>query len=743
MDTAFLSGSPDSEPCQTTDCELSVSQSRLEQKASPGLTRRAALQLAVAAVATTTLNHADAIGGSLDNSARHSAGSSGAKQRYDLSTLKWQLSGCMPYMERLGGAMSISNIQQTTNQKVGPIPASVPGSVQLALLNAGLIKDWNIGFNARDCQWVENEDWVYQTVIPDQWLHSGKQFRLHCEGLDYRGGIFLNGNMVASFEGSFHPWDFDLSLHLKTSGNILEILFQPPPRWLGQLGYTSHMKKWKPRFNYGWDWISRVVQVGIWDAITLEVVEAGEIREFRAVADVDMDSRRGLLKMYGAAVGGSKVRLTLADDTRVVHQEEIEPKLLARNGVQWNDLTIALWWPNGHGEQKLYNISCDLLNEKGQLIDHQMRTVGFRNIQWRKNKGTKNTVNTYLDVVPEADRYLCAVNGKEIFLCGIDWTPIRPNFADLKKEDYDKRLNAYHDMGVKILRVWGGAFLETEYFYNQCDRLGILLWQEFPLSSSSIDCYPPADPDSVETMGQIAESYIKRRQHHPALLLWCGGNELANNLNGINPGKHQEALTIRHPILKRFYEVIEKLDHGRRFLQTSPFGPRLQNNLEECGKGVFWDTHGPWNFNGPVDGYWKDLWDKSDSMFYSELGAPGASSAELIRKYKGDLQVFPCSSVNPLWNRNPWWIDWPKFIQEKGHTPANLEEFVDWSQARQAAALGLAARAALSRFPACGGFMVWMGHDAFPCTANTAVIDFEGNLKPAGVELGKVYRSAL
>ena len=707
-----------------------------------GLTRRNVLQMATAVVAVASLG-GTGVGMQVAGGAPAIAASAGAKQRYDLSTLKWQLSGYMPYMERLGGGTTgISNIHQTTDQKVGPIPASVPGSVQLALLNAGLIPDWNVGLNARDCQWIENEDWVYQTVIPDQWLKSGKQFRLHCEGLDYRGGVFLNGTLVAGFEGSFHPWDFDLGPHLKAAGNVLEILFQPPPRWLGQLGYTSRMKQWKPRFNYGWDWVSRVVQVGIWDAITLEVVSAGEIREFRAVADVDLASGRGVLKMYGAALGGNTVELTLADGPEVIHQEKMPASRLAKHPVQWNDLSVAWWWPNGHGKPKLYSLICDLLDEQGKLIDRQTRTVGFRNIQWRKNKGAMDSANAYLDVVPEADRYLCAVNGKEIFLCGIDWTPIRPNFADLTSNDYDKRLNAYHDMGVKILRVWGGAFLETEYFYNQCDQLGILLWQEFPLSSSSVDCYPPDDPASVEAMGHIAESYIKRRQHHPALLLWCGGNELANNLNGINPGKHREPLTIRHPILKRFYEVIEKLDHGRRFLQTSPFGPRLSNNLDECGKGVFWDTHGPWNLNGPVDGSWKELWDRSDSRFYSELGAPGASSAEIIRKYQGHLKAFPCSSDNPLWNRNPWWIDWSKFIQEKSHAPANLEEFVAWSQARQAAALALAAKAALSRFPACGGFIVWMGHDAFPCTANTAVIDFEGNVKPAGVELGKVYRTA-
>ncbi len=711
-----------------------------DQNGSIGLTRRNVLQLATAAVVVASLGETD-MAAPASGVAQSVTASSGAKQRYDLSKLHWQLSGYMPYMAR-GGATSIVDIRKSTDQKIGPIPAPVPGSVQMALLNAGVIKDWNLGLNGRDCQWVENLDWVYQTVIPDQWLHSGRQFRLHCEGLDYRGAIFLNGTLVANFEGSFAPHDIDLGPHLKAAGNVLEILFEPPPRWLGDLGYASRMKALKPRFNYGWDWIIRLVQAGIWDSITLEVIDTGEIREFRAVADVDMASGRGVLKIFGAAGGGSKIRLTLADEAGLVHQQEMDPPLLAKNGAQWKDLPVTLWWPNGHGEQKLYALTCELLDGNGLLIDRQVRSVGFRNIQWRKTKGAKNTVNAYLDVMPDVERYLCAVNGKEIFLCGVNWTPIRPNFADLKDEDYDLRLNLYHAMGVKILRVWGGGFLEKEHFYNQCDRLGILVWQEFSLSGASIDRFPPDYPEYVEAWGRVAESYIKRRQHHASLLCWCGGNELFNNLNGINPGKHTEPLTIRHPVLKKFYEVIDRLDHGRRFMQTAPYGPRLFNDIENCGKGLFWDTHGPYTVGGPVDGAWKELWDKGDSMFYSELGAPGASSAELIHKYKGDLKAFPCTSDNALWNRTPDWIDWPTFVQEKGHAPANLEEFVAWSQARQAAALGVAASAALSRFPACGGFIVWMGHDAFPCTANTAVIDFDGNVKPAGVALAKVFREA-
>ncbi|EQD69272.1 hypothetical protein B1A_06972, partial [mine drainage metagenome] len=100
-----------------------------------------------------------------------------------------------------------------------------------------------------------------------------------------------------------------------------------------------------------------------------------------------MASGHGLLKMFGAASGGSKIRLTLADEAGLVHQQEMGPPLLAKNGAEWKDLPVTLWWPNGHGEQKLYSLTCDLLDDKGQLIDRQVRTVGFRNIEWRKTKG--------------------------------------------------------------------------------------------------------------------------------------------------------------------------------------------------------------------------------------------------------------------------------------------------------------------------------------------------------------------
>jgi beta-mannosidase len=135
------------------------------------------------------------------------------------------------------------DIHSVADPDVPSVPAAVPGSVQLALLKAGVIEDWNIGLNSRRCEWVENRQWVYQAALPDKWFAAGKQVRLRCLGLDYIGEVCVNGQVAGEFLGSFVPHVFDLTPHLKENDNILQISFLPPPRWLGQSGYTSRMRE--------------------------------------------------------------------------------------------------------------------------------------------------------------------------------------------------------------------------------------------------------------------------------------------------------------------------------------------------------------------------------------------------------------------------------------------------------------------------------------------------------------------
>ena len=645
------------------------------------------------------------------------------KATYDLSQLNWRLSGWTPYLWLRDKSMEVG---ASPNAEIATIPANVPGSVQYSLREAGLLPDWNVGLNARQCEWVENRQWIYEVTIPDGWIESGKIYRLNCRGLDYNGWVRINDIDVATFKGSHTPYVFDLTSHLSEKNNTLRIIFDLPPRWLGQFGYTSKMTDWKPRFNYTWDWTVRLVQIGISNSIYIEKTDEQEILDFRCYTTADASNSTGTLTAKGkvSANDGALVRVSMAKDGKVVNQQELPVSQFNTDGIQWDNLPVELWWPNMQGEQPLYDLSCTLVDADGSEIDSINRRIGFKNIAWTPCK----------DAPAGADPWICVVNGKPTFLQGANWTPILPNFADVTEADYRKRLELYKDLGFNIMRIWGGATLERTCFYNLCDELGIMVWQEFPLSSSGGSSYPPDDENSISELSEIAKSFISRRQHHVSLLVWSGGNELVSKDETI-------PVNTEHPLIQRFKEICTEMDPSRRFLTSSPTGPTFYAHEHNYGKGIHWHVHGPWKAEGDLS-KWNEYWSKDDSLFRSETGAPGASSVEIIRKYAGDCEVMPAVRENPYWRRgSSWWVEWPQFVAEHDREPVSLEEYVTWNQERQKKALITAASTCKNRFPCCGGIIFWMGHDCFPCTANTAIIDFDGNPKPAALAIGEIFRA--
>jgi beta-mannosidase len=194
-----------------------------------------------------------------------------------------------------------------------------------------------------------------------------------------------------------------------------------------------------------------------------------------------------------------------------------------------------------------------------------------------------------------------------------------------------------------------------------------------------------------------------------------------------------------HPLMQRWQALVEREDPGRRFVPTSASGPSFMADDKKFGQGVHWDVHGPWKVPGDSPGDWAKYWNADDALFRSEAGAAGASSAEMIRHYSGGLDPMPATMENPLWRRFSWWIEWPDFLKENGREPNDLEEYIAWSQTRQMTALEIACRASKARFPRIGGILLWMGHDSFPCMANTSIIDFHGMPKPAAIALGKIW----
>jgi len=639
---------------------------------------------------------------------------------YDMSELKWNLTGWLPHLWKLGNPVESAAAQAA---EVHPVPTTVPSSVQKSLLDAGIIEDWNKGTYYRDCQWVENLHWIYETNIPIEWTSAHKNARLDCLGLDGSGWVFLNKKQIGSFGSSFVPYSIDLTEHLTAESNLLQIVFDCPPRWLGQFGYTSQMTDLKTRFYYTWDWTSRIVQTGISDAVNLICYDNAQISNFRATTSVD--AGKGCVMAAGvvAAASDSSVRISVTSDKKQIAQKTVSAVAFNATGISIDNLDVDLWWPNLHGEQPVYELKVELLDAAGTAIDTTTRRIGFRTVEWRQCEGA-----------PEgADPWICAVNDKPIFLQGANWVPIRPNYADVTEADYHKRLELYKNLGFNIMRVWGGAVLEKELFYNICDELGILVWQEFPLSSSGLDNYPPEDELFIKRMTDIARSYITRRQHHPSLIMWCGGNELIN--------KDYTPVGEEHPMLKALADVVRQNDPSRRYVPTSPSGPKCHGSTDDYGKGLHWDVHGPWNHEGSFE-EWETYWHTDDSLFRSETGSPGASAADILEEFAGNCSVWPIDATNPYWRRHTtWWIDYPKFVAETGNEDKDLVAYSNWSQERQRRLLHIAVSASKNRFPACGGIILWMGHDCFPCSANTSVIDYYGRPKSAALDIGEIFNT--
>ena len=563
-----------------------------------------------------------------------------------------------------------------------------------------------------------------KTVLPDSWFEKGLAYHLNCQGLDYSGWVYLNGKKVGEFCGTHIPHTFDLTPWLIDKHNVLRIAFDLAPRWLGQFGYTSRMREWKTRFNYTWDWQPRLVQIGIWDQIEIQVSDGLKITSLSCTTDADPATGKGLLFARGTLVAlpGTKVTASLKKDGEILRQEEITPADFSTQGFHWEGLPTELWWPNLEGEQPLYDFEVDLIDSNGRIIDQANRRIGFRNITWQACRGAPE----------KADPWICVINGKPVFLQGVNFPPVRPNFADVTEDEYRQRLTLYRDLGMNTFRLNACGFLEKEYFYTLCDEMGFLVWQEFPLTSSGVENMPPNDEASIEALASIATSFITRRQHHPSLLLWSGGNELVDlNLHPLDNG---------HPMLRRLEGVVHDLDPLRRFIPTSPSGPRFGGNAAEYGQGLNWDVHGEWKPTGSLAD-WETYWNADDALFRSEIGSPGCAPVELIRKYKGDCQELPVHPSNPLWcNPIAWWLQAEQFAVETGHAPASLEEYAAWSQDRQTRALVTAVGACKARFPRCGGALLWMGHDTFPCPTNTAIVDFEGQPKPVALALKEIYR---
>lgn len=632
---------------------------------------------------------------------------------------EWQLTGWRQNDWQLALTPERSKVQEPD---VGPVPAAIPGSVRTALLAAGVISDPTHAAQSRLSEWLEHRHWIFSRELPAQageWVgaHPRDRLLLECDGLDYAGFVLVDETVVGEFRGSFLPYHFDLTAAVESGGRRLRIVFTDLPANLGQNGWTSRIREWKSRFSYGWDWTPRMVQIGITASPRLRLTTGVDLRHARIVTTYSAHSGEGALTVDTEGCGlraGTRVHVGILGPGVDVHAEADAA------GRVTIPVTPRPWHVRPRDDQSLYRVEVTAI-EEGQVVDRREVQVGFRELEWQ----------TTHDAPGGADRWLCVVNGRPLFLAGINWVPIRPDHGDVTAEEYRSRLTEYRDMGMTVVRVWGGAGIEADVFYDLCDELGLLVWQELPLSSSGLDNEPPTDTQFARQLSHIAVSYAVRLRHRPSLALWCGGNELTRVTAPAVPGP---PLDDSHPALMSAGKALADADPGRRYIATSPTGPRFDADPAEFGNGLHHDVHGPWEWDGTEE-EWTQYWRNDDAILRSEVGVAGASDLTLLEE-KGLAPAMERSGLRSLWTHSSgWWLH----TFDTAAIDQPLSDWVEESQLRQRRMLHTAAEATLARFPASAGFLVWLGHDTFPCAVSLSLLDWHGTPKPAALGLRTLF----
>ncbi len=559
-------------------------------------------------------------------------------------------------------------------------------SIYDTLYKNGLIEPPMIDANSYKCEWVANRWWVYRASIEIK----GESPRLTFEGVDGVFSVYFNNKFLARHANSYVPLTVDMSAFANTKGEIT-VMVENLTENLNQSGYTSKITAQRTRFDTKWDFCPRMVSLGIVAPVYL--VTGVEVSEVKITANVNGEVLFDYVTEY--ATDGITVQLD------VLGNMDKSNKAKGRLSVTVN--SPELWNVNGRGYAKLY-IGRLTVIQNGKAVWENEYNIGFRTVEFVANE------NAAENALP----YTLTVNGERVYIKGVNVVPFDMSRVRITKERCEAILTKAKEMNVNFIRVWGGGTIESEDFYNCCDRLGILVWQDFMQSSSGIDNCATVIKQGLENIALTAESAVKRIRNHPSLAAYCGGNELMDNW---------VPLDFTHPNIAMLKEITDRLDGTRTMFPTTASGPNGSGNVANVGKGVHHDIHGPWTYDGNECHY--EFYNSMDSLLHSEFGVDGFCNTETINKIFSEPQrELSEISKNYIWRHKAEWWDPMPVTQSIFGKADNTEEQIYMSQYIQAEGLRYAIEANRRRAFNNSGCIIWQFNEPYVNLCCTNLLDY-------------------
>ncbi|MDZ7346938.1 MAG: hypothetical protein ONA69_09125, partial [candidate division KSB1 bacterium] len=619
------------------------------------------------------------------------------------------------------------------------LPAAVPGNVFLDLYQAGLIPDPYYRDHEKQVQWVGYEDWEYRTFFSLDKELEAPRIDLLFEGLDTLATVTLNDHVILNADNMFRTWRVDVRRFLQPQ-NELHILFRSPIRSLlpqiesldvrcpavNDTGEGTSPYVRKAPYQFGWDWAPRLVGCGVWKPIRLQIWDIARIESLQILtADLAPDRAEVSVLVEIEAITEAEIDVVLSSMDGAFLQKRRRLRLSIGKQTIRFDVEIKqpkLWEPNGRGEAHLYRLIL-FIEYRGQVLDERQARFGLRTVRLEEEPNTDGAGFTFV------------VNNKPLFAKGANWIPADCFPHRVSRDKYRELLLACRDAGMNMLRVWGGGIYESDDFYDLCDELGLLVWQDFMFSCALY----PAEGEFLDSVKQEAVDQVKRLRNHPCLALWCGNNEIEWGWQAFGWSTRlpavmfQQNQTLFRQILA---EIVATNDPGRPYWPSSPSSnSRADANSPSFGDMHYWDV---WHKAAPFASYLDQ-----HPRFMSEFGFQSFPVLETVKTFAEPQDFDIESPVMLLHQKNPRGNQLIRDYLLRYYPPAkDFASFLYLSQVQQAEAIRTAAEHLRRIRPHCMGALYWQLNDCWP-VASWSSIDYEGNWKTLHYAAVRFYKPLL
>lgn len=605
-------------------------------------------------------------------------------------------------------------------------PIGEKGTVQQGLFNAGLLPEPFYGLNEEKYNWIENEEWIFESTfnLTKEQLHE-KFIDINFKNVDTYATVFINGKEVGKTASFFVPYRFNIKPFVKEGKNTVQLHFVSPvqyhkseyqalkvkfptPNDVNDTVQVSSMSR-KPQFQFGWDWSLRMNTIGLNEPTFIETYSVNKLRQ-SAVQTLQFNEETALM------------RLDLVFEQPIKDKVSVKNEFIQATDIQYEDNVAhiyfqirnpRLYWLKGWGEQTFYKGVLSVFLDDKLINSENDFYFGISKkelIQQADEFGTSYEIHW---------------NGKLIFCKGGDYVPQDVFLSTVDENRIKQLIDACADANFNMIRVWGGGYYLPDFFYRYCAEKGILIWQDFMFACALY----PSEKAFLALVQDEMDYQIPRISKNPNVALFNGNNEVmvASNYWGFKlkygiDGKTQDQFDVNYRTL--FQELIPKAVEKWTtvpYVHTSPLSHWGKDEWYKHGSQHYW---GVWHGSDPLEDF-----ARKSGRFNAEYGFQSFSEYSTLLKFseKSDwnLKSPVMKQHQKSYVGNAMILKQTEYLFGK---PTDFEDFVYLSQLTQAEAVGLAIASHRLQFPRVTGTIYWQINDCWPVSSWSSM-DYYGNWK--------------